>query len=245
VPPDAELRRALDVVPGPVTFWWRDDDAGRDHPRLAALLDLADARAVPVALAVVPAWLEDACAERVRGSPSATVLQHGVAHADHAARPAKKIELGGTADRLLLRRGLERGRGRLGAAFAERLLPVLVPPWNRIAPDVVPTLTDLGFSGLSAFGRRGSAWAVPGLRQVNTHLDLVAWREGSRPLTLAESTERLAGLVRACPGEPIGILSHHLAMGSPALATLDRLLALVQNHPRGRFAAAAALFGEA
>jgi hypothetical protein len=242
---DAELLRALDAAPRPVTFWWRDDDAGRDHPRLAALLDLADARTVPVALAVVPSWLEDACAERVRRSPSATVLQHGVAHADHAARPAKKIELGGTADRGLIWRGLQAGRGCLAAAFAERFLPVLVPPWNRIAPDVVPTLTDLGFSGLSAFGQHGPAWAAPGLRRVDTHLDLVAWREGNRPLTLAESTERLAGLVRACPGEPIGILSHHLAMGLSALGALDQLLALVQDHPRGRLAAAAALFGGA
>jgi hypothetical protein len=242
---DAELLRALDVAPGPVTFWWRDDDAGRDHPRLAALLDLADTHAVPVALAVVPGWLEDACAGRVRRSPSATVLQHGVAHADHAVRPAKKIELGGAADRGLLRRELETGREQLVAAFAERFLPVLVPPWNRIAPDLVPTLTGLGFSGLSVFGRRGSARPAPGLRQVNTHLDLVAWWEGSRALTLAESTERLAGLVRTCSDEPIGILSHHLVMDQAALAMLDRLLALMQDHPRARFAAAATLFGEA
>ena len=245
MPADAELLRALDAAPEPVTFWWRDDDAGRVHPRLAALLDLADARAVPVALAVVPSWLEVPCAERVRRSPWTTVLQHGVTHADHAVRPAKKIELGGAADRLLVRRGLEAGRGRLAAAIAERFRPVLVPPWNRIAPDLVPALADLGFCGLSAFGRRGSAWAAPGLRQVNTHLDLVAWSEGNRPLTLAESTERLAGLVRACSGEPIGILTHHLLMDGAALATLDRLLALVQDHPRGRLAAAAALFGEA
>jgi hypothetical protein len=242
---DAELLRALDAAPGPVTFWWRDDDAGRDHPRLAALLDLADARAVPVALAVVPSWLEDACAERVRRSPSTTVLQHGVAHADHAARPAKKVELGGAVDRGLLRRELERAGGHLAAAFAERFLPVLVPPWNRIAPDLVAALTGLGFSGLSVFGPRRPEQAAPGLRQVNTHLDLVAWREGGRPLTLAESTERLAGLVRACSDEPIGILSHHLLMDRAALAALDRLLALVQDHPRGRLAAAAALFGEA
>jgi hypothetical protein len=242
---DAELLRALDAASEPVTFWWRDDDAGRDHPRLAALLDLADARAVPVALAVVPTWLDEACAWRVRRSRSTTVLQHGVAHADHAARPAKKIELGGTADRLLLRRELGAERERLAETFAEHFLPVLVPPWNRIAPDLVPTLADLGFSGLSAFGRRGSARPAPGLRQVNTHLDLVAWWEGSRALTLAESTERLAGLVRTCSDEPIGILSHHLVMDQAALAILDRLLALVQDHPRARLAAAAALFREA
>jgi hypothetical protein len=26
---EAELAAALDALPAPVTFWWRDDDAGR------------------------------------------------------------------------------------------------------------------------------------------------------------------------------------------------------------------------
>ena len=63
--PEAALRQALDAAPAPVRLWWRDDDAGRDHPRLAALLDIARRREAPVALAVVPAWLEPPCAARI------------------------------------------------------------------------------------------------------------------------------------------------------------------------------------
>ena len=83
VPPETRLRAALDALSTPVVLWWRDDDAGRDHPRLATLLDLSAARRVPVCLAVVPDWLTDAGAERIRGAELATVVQHGVAHADH------------------------------------------------------------------------------------------------------------------------------------------------------------------
>ena len=119
-----------------------------------------------------------------------------------------------------------------------------MPPWNRIAADLVPRCPGAGFTGLSTFGPRGAADAAPGLRRVNTHLDLVIWREGGRPLDLAAAVERLAELVVAHGHEPIGILSHHQVMDAAAFATLDRLLALVQDHPRATLAAAGALFGE-
>ena len=121
VPPEAALVAALGASPAPVVLWWRDDDAGRDHPRLASLLALAERRRAPVALAVVPEWLEEACAARILGCPLATVLQHGIAHADHAVPPGKKIELGGSADHAALARDLVRGRERLAAAFGARV----------------------------------------------------------------------------------------------------------------------------
>ena len=52
-------------------------------------------------------------------APSATVLQHGIAHADHAVPPAKKIELGGKAARAPLLADLGRGRELLAEAFGE------------------------------------------------------------------------------------------------------------------------------
>jgi hypothetical protein len=242
--PEARLRTALDALPAPVTLWWRDDDAGRDHPRLAALLALAEARGLPLALAVVPDWLEPAGAERILASPRATVLQHGIAHRDHAVAPARKIELGSGAAAGRLREALTHGRERLAATFGGRFRPVLVPPWNRIAPELVPDLPSLGFTGLSTWGPRPSAQPLPGLRQVNTHLDLVAWREGGRALELGELAQALAGLVVERHGEPIGVLSHHRVMDPAAFAALDRLWALVQDHPKVRLAHVETLFGE-
>ena len=43
------------------------------------------------------------------------------------------------AERELLLTCLAAGRERLGRAFGGRFVPVLVPPWNRIAADVVPS----------------------------------------------------------------------------------------------------------
>ena len=241
--PEEDLADAIAAAAEPPRFWWRDDDAGADDPRLLPLLDVARAREAPLALAMVPAWLDERCVARVAAAPWVTVLQHGIAHADHAVPPAKKIELGGAAPRDRLLRDLAGGRVRLVQAFAARFVPALVPPWNRIAADLLPGLAGLGFTGISTYGPR-SRESDAGLRRVNTHLDLVAWREGGRHLDLAEAARGLAALVRRGLREPIGILSHHQVMDAAAYSTLDRLLALVQDQPRATLAAAGALFGE-
>lgn len=242
--PETRLRAALDALSSPVVLWWRDDDAGRDHPRLATLLELSGARGVPIGLAVVPDWLTRAGAERIRSTALATVLQHGVAHADHAVPPEKKIELGGSTDRPGLGAALRQRRERLADTFGDGFVPALVPPWNRITPELVPMLPSLGFVGLSVYGPRRAAVPVPGLRLVNTHVDLIAWRDNARPLAPTEVMNRLAQIIEAGTGEPIGILSHHLAMDADAFATLDQLLAGVLDHPHVRWAQARALFEE-
>jgi hypothetical protein len=83
------------------------------------------------------------------------------------------------------------------------------------------------------------------LVQVNTHLDLIRWREGARPLGFAEAALGLAALVRVARPEPIGVLSHHLVMDEAAFAALDRLLAVLQDHPKARLAAIRGLLEEA
>ena len=230
--PEAELRAALAGGIAAGRIWWRDDDAGRDHPRLAQLLALAARHTAPVALAVVPAWLDAACRDRIGGCALATVLQHGIAHANHAEQPAKKIELGGSASGDGLRQGLRDGLRRLAGAFGAACAPVLVPPWNRIDAALLPELPGLGYHALSTFGPRRPSEAVPGLRRLDTHLDLVAWREGARPLAFEEAALRLAALIRSRrPHGPIGILSHHLVMDEAAFGALDRLVAVLQDRP--------------
>mgnify|MGYP002713865746 CR=1 FL=1 len=244
--PEAELRAALEAAPTPPRLWWRDDDAGRDHPRLDQLLALAQSHDLPIGLAIVPEWLEADCIARVQACPQATVLQHGIAHENHGWWWQKTVELGGRAPTDALGAGLKRGLERLRAAFGgSRFLPMLVPPWNRIAPRLVPTLPALGFTGLSTYGGRSSCEPVPGLRQVNTHLDLIAWREDGRPLSFDEAARGLAALIRARPHEPIGILSHHLVSDDGAFAVLDRLLEVLQDRGGPGLCAPASLLGRA
>ena len=63
--------------------------------------------------------------------------------------------------------------------FGQAASPVFVPPWNRIAPALLPRLRALGFRGLSTFRRSPRrAQPAPGLAQINTHLDPIDWRGG-------------------------------------------------------------------
>jgi len=205
-----------------VELWWRDDDAADASPALDRLLDLQHAAKVPLALAVVPAKATPALAERVAAEPAIDVLQHGYAHVDHALPPDKKCELGAQRPAMLVLGELGTGWMALERLFARRALPVLVPPWNRIAPALVPALPEIGFAGLSTFASRRRPEPVKGLRQINTHVDLIDW--AARRFVGAETALKiLVGALqqsRNAPGgnapEPVGMLSHHLAMDEGA-----------------------------
>lgn len=221
-------------------FWWRDDDAEDATPPLDQLLTLAARHDLPLALAVVPKGATEALAARVRSAPRAAVLQHGWAHESHASAGEKKIELGGTQPLAETLDQLRRGRERLSALFPEQFLPVLVPPWNRIAEDVRNARVDVGLAGLSTAGPAGEP------HQVNVHLDIFAWRPARRTLSRAESYSRLsAEVARRLEGdaEPIGIMTHHLVHEAASWSLLDELFATFAKHPAARWPEIGELFG--
>lgn len=201
-------------------LWWRDDDAVDAAPALDRLLAIVRDTATPLALAVVPAGATAALADRLAGEPEIDVLQHGYAHANHAVSPGKKIELGLQRPGMMILGELGTGWMALERLFGTQALAVMVPPWNRIAPVLVPTLPEIGYRGLSTFGPRPRVHPVRGLLQVNTHVDLIDWKDGRR---FAGEERVLAALATAFArargggdGEPVGILSHHLAMDAEA-----------------------------
>ncbi len=208
-------------------LWWRDDDAADVGPALDRLLAIHRDTAVPLALAVVPARATAALAQRLAGEPGIDVLQHGYAHMNHAAPPDKKIELGLQRPAMIVLGELGTGWMALERLFAAQALPVMVPPWNRIAEILVPTLPEIGYRGLSTFGPRKRAQPVRGFRQVNTHVDLIDWKAGGgfvgEEAALAALVEAL-GRSRNGDGEPIGLLSHHLAMDGGAWDFLRSVL---------------------
>ncbi len=208
-------------------LWWRDDDAADVDPALDRLLVLQRDTSAPLALAVVPARATAALAQRLAGEPGIDVLQHGYAHLNHATPPDKKIELGLQRPAMIVLGELGTGWMALERLFAAQALPVMVPPWNRIADILVPTLPEIGYRGLSTFGPRKRAQPVRGFLQVNTHIDLIDWKGGGgfvgEDAALAALVEAL-GRSRRGDGEPIGLLSHHLAMDGRAWDFLRSVL---------------------
>ena len=208
-------------------LWWRDDDATSDQPALRRLLDLPGAEGLPLALAAIPATMEESLIRATQGRGRVALLQHGYQHKNHAAPGAKKRELGDERPLDAVLGELREGQ-RLGSAlFADEWLPILVPPWNRIAPSVAVALPSLGFTGLSTHGRKPSPPA--GLIQVNSHLDIMTWKPAARFRGEQDILADLTAMLRVRrqedpPGdeEPIGLLTHHKVHDEEAWAFLER-----------------------
>lgn len=228
------------------TFWWRDDDATAPTPALERLLAIRARHDAPLIVAVIPARAGAPLAERLAREPQIAVVQHGWAHANHAPVGAPKAELGAHRPIALQLGELARGRLVLDRLFASAAIPALVPPHNRIAPALAAALPQAGYSGLSTYGPRADA--APGLRQVNSHVDIMNWTTrafaGEAPslaLAVNHLRARRAGAVDAL--EPTGLLTHHLAHDEPAWAFADDFLTAVKAHAAARVVAASGLLG--
>ncbi|WP_210485565.1 glycosyltransferase [Microvirga antarctica] len=214
-------------------FWWRDDDAVAASPALDSLLQLSRRYDAPLALAVIPAAWEASLAERLLGESGVQVLVHGWAHDNHAPATAKKAEFGAHREMATMAAQAAAGLRKLESAFPA-ILPVFVPPWNRIAPALVSHLAEAGYAGLSTFRDRECAFPAPGLVQINTHVDPIDWH-GSR--SLAPVPELIAALASAIDGrnagkavgEPIGLLTHHLVHDAKIWAFCEELLAFLSR----------------
>lgn len=218
------------------TLWWRDDDAEAPSPALDRLLALARRHRVPLALAVVPAGAGEALAERLAAAPEAVALSHGLDHRNLAPAGARKSEFGPDRPVAELLADAATGWNRLKLLLGAAALPVFVPPWNRMAPALVPRLGDAGLKGLSAFGPRLAAEPAPELVQSNCHVDLIDWR-GTRGFVgeaaalgslVAHLAARREGRVDA--EEPSGIMSHHLRHDPAAWRFLERVLDETTRH---------------
>lgn len=212
--------------------WWRDDDAGPDDPATNRFADFAKRMGLPVGVAVIPKLLDEETAEIVIACPHMTVLQHGFSHQNNGPPGGKKIELGGGIDRSVLIGQLRAGRERLEAAFGDRLVPIMVPPWNRIDPDVAELCARAGWTGLSTYGPRGET-GPDRPYQINTHLDLVDWQGTGQQKPFDVLWQEWLALRDL--GEPIGLLSHHLIMSNEDLDDFARLLRQIADDGQVRF----------
>jgi hypothetical protein len=206
-------------------FWWRDDDASTRSSALERLLRLSSAAAVPLALAVVPL---SAQAELFAGL-RASVLMHGTDHRNRAGPGEKKTEFPAAEAEDEASARLAAARVRLEALAGERFLRVLAPPWNRLKPSLVARLPRAGLHGVSGYGARKAAEAARGVREVNTHVDIIDWH-GTRGFAGEQAALRAAlGHLSARRSkaidalEPTGLLTHHALHDAAAWDFIERL----------------------
>jgi peptidoglycan/xylan/chitin deacetylase (PgdA/CDA1 family) len=217
-----ELARWADAGRKPA-LWFRDDDAVEPTLALDRLVGLTRAHGVPVTLAVIPAATGNDLARRLASEGHTSVVVHGWSHKNHAPTSEKKQELGPDRPQITILGELRQGFEKLKPLYGEQFLPVLVPPWNRIAPSLLPHLADIGYRAISVYGP--SKTRAP-IARVNTHVDIMDWHgtRGGWPhadmvrLVAAEMRHRFLGAE-----EPIGVLSHHLVHDETAWSFLARL----------------------
>ena len=243
-----EIARWRDAGRG-VDFWWRDDDATQPCAPLARLLSLAREARVPIALAVVPAGAEPALGELLH--EGVDLLQHGHDHVNRAAPGEKKSEFPSYEAPASALARLASGRERLGRLFGARALEVLAPPWNRVPAALAGDLARAGLHGLSCYGPRAACGprlaTTPELVQVNTHVDIVDWRDARRfvgeeralGLALGHLTAQREGRAEQ---EPTGWLTHHAVHDDAAWQFLGRAIDFVRRVDGIRWRSARELF---
>jgi len=206
----------------PAEFWWRDDDAATVSPEVRRLLQLSKSSAIPLSLAVIPEAAEPALFRLLHDGVA--VLQHGTDHRNRAAAGEKKTEYPAAEPLASALARVSIGLARLRELAGERFLPVLAPPWNRVRKDLLQRLPAIGMRGVSGYGARARAEPASGLRQVNTHIDIVAWRQGRR---FVGEDEALSKAIRFLSEDgPLGWLTHHAVQDDAAWDFLARLFTI-------------------
>jgi len=138
-----------------VTVWLRDDDATEPTAALHSLFALTRDHGVAPLIAAISA---DATAELVSAvvaQPGVRLAAHGWQHHNHAAAGGKSSEFpephaqrSGSQISGDLSLAATRTRALFGAVGSD----VFVPPWNRIAPNLVPMLPEMAYHEIAGHG---------------------------------------------------------------------------------------------
>jgi hypothetical protein len=238
------------------TFWIRDDDACEITEQLNRLQTIARRHHTSIALAVIPGKLHANLSHYLKEHADAFYpMCHGWKHINYGARN-KPGEFGRDRPNALLIADATSAF----AVFCEYFKTsnvIFVPPFNCISPSLVKALPGIGFSGISVGPgmlerkllsldsrlRWSPVVRIPassGIRRLNVHVDLIDWRAATAregKLIARDIARQLRfrrrGFVAA--GNPIGLLTHHLAHNDKIWQTCDDVLDMLQSHKAVEF----------
>lgn len=219
-------------------LFFRADDIGAGGRAFHALCDLFRKHGVPLALAVVPAWLSRSRVDQLfQSAPLEEDLwgwhQHGWRHVNWQ-KAGKKSEFGEQRPLDKQWKDIWQGSNKMKEIFGERALPVFTPPWNRFSDATLVVLEQLGFEGISTTEHlpRNSK-AAKSLTNLRILVDLHT-RKGDDPEQDYEKLLReLSGVLAR--KEPVGIMIHHQRMTPFAFQFLDAFLEIVRKNKPDAF----------
>ncbi len=217
----------------PVFF--RADDIGAWGQGLHAMLRLFKHHGMPLALAVVPAWInsrriEKIC-EKVDISDSLWGWhQHGWRHINWN-KDGKKAEFCKSRSREQQWADIWKGHTKLVDLFGSNFVPVFTPPWNRLDLTTLDVLQHLGFRAVSMDGPfpRGAKKTVR-LGNFRIMLDLHTRKVQYEAYAFDELLKDLDTVF--AHKNPVGIMIHHHRMNINAFLFLHRFLELLKVYSK-------------
>ncbi len=230
------VKEALNQLPKPVKFFFRNDDAGWRNDRLFPFLGFFEKYDLPIDLAVIPKAVDDRFAERLKQIKMAAPLriglhQHGFSHQNRELE-GRKCEFGIFRDFNAQYEDIRAGREHLENLIGGDLLdPIFTPPWNRCTIDTANALLLSGFEALSR-DETADPFDIPGLIELPIRIDWFRKRKGE-PLSRKAFGEYLAEGIRR--GKTAGLMFHHAIMDDEDLRCLDELLYLLAAHSYAKF----------
>jgi len=214
---------------GPSIIFFRADDIGVLSQPFQQMMLLFHKYAMPLNLAVVPAWLTASRWQKLQCFTSTTGLfcwhQHGWRHANHETA-GRKQEFGDSREIRHLEEDLLRGRQRLASLMGNHFLPLFTPPWNRCGAAALSLLEEHGYLGISR--NHGALPPAPsGLVEIPINIDLHTRREENADSSL---DVLLLELQDAVASGAVGIMLHHQRMNDNAFILLEQLLVVSRQQ---------------
>ena len=219
-------------------IFFRADDIGAGGQPFEVLCRLFRRYEVPLAMAVVPAWISSIRKKQLfDAAPLDEPLwgwhQHGWRHVNWE-RSGKNSEFGEQRPFEKQMRDISQGCRKMQEIFGDRLAEVFTPPWNRLSNATIKILHELNFKAVSMTSPFPRGYKnTEGLKNLRIQLDLHTRKakDGISDFkTLLEEITVLLG-----KRERIGIMIHHQRMTSFAFEFLEELLHLLKNHSKAHF----------
>lgn len=220
-------------------LFFRADDIGVGGQAFDALCRLFRHHQVPLALAVVPAWLSEARQERLFGAaPMEESLwgwhQHGWRHINWERTGRKKSEFGEDRSADRQHSDILKGCEKMASLFGPHFTPVFTPPWNRFSAATLKVLRALQFAGISvADPLSGGARPPSHFQTFLVELDLHTRKAKDPAADFTRLADEFRNLSRF--DRPVGIMIHHQRMTPFAFEFLERLLYNLKHVINARF----------
>lgn len=211
--------------------FFRADDIGYPGRQFSAMTEAFQKYNTPLALAVVPAWLNEERRDALFAELGPDLKlwclhQHGYRHMNHEQQN-KKFEFGPSRNKAVVTGELGRGMKKLNNLLSENFSPLFTPPWNRCSAETMQALVELDFKAISR-STNVSPQPPQELPDIPVNIDLHTIKESNSTKGIQILQNQMKNSVKSgCAA----FMLHHQRMNKTSQLFLHYLLDKINNTP--------------